>query len=406
MVKFSAQGDRKEMITYRLRPGDVTDVLKEWRTRAVTIILYIAVIVSSPAYAVSVFQSFVSDRWASLALMTAVFSVIVIVAIFKSLHYKVRGWALVGAGYLMAVTTLANSGLEGSGRVYLVALPIIAFILVGIRAGWITTALSVLIYGAFSLLAYNGILETWMMPITDRLGITPWITGGLTLLMLLVVVVVLLIRMNRFLLNSLKEERKSATELEKTYDETLEGWARVLELRDIETAGHCHRVCEITKRLATKTGLENGDMVDLHRGSLLHDIGKMGIPDSILLKPGKLTDEEFCQMKDHTTYAYDLLAHIPYLRKALDIPYCHHEKWDGTGYPRGLKGTAIPLSARVFSMVDVYDALVSDRPYRAAWTEEKALAYIKERAGTEFDPVVVKEFVRLVEEEMDSLKGL
>ena len=394
------------MINYPLRHGDVTDVLKEWRTRAVTIILYIAVIVASPAYAVSVFQSFDLDRWASLALMTAVFLVIVIVAIFKSLHYKVRGWVLVGAGYLMAVTTLANSGLEGSGRVYLVALPIIAFILVGIRAGWITTALSVLIYGAFSLLAYNRILETWMMPITDRLGIMPWITGGVTLLMMLVVTVVLLIRMNRFLLTSLKDERKLSTELEKTYDETLEGWARALELRDIETAGHCQRVCEITKRLATKIGLENGGMVDLHRGSLLHDIGKMGIPDSILLKPGKLTVEEYRLMQEHTTYAYDLLAHIPYLRKALDIPYCHHEKWDGTGYPRGLKGTAIPLSARVFSMVDVYDALVSDRPYRAAWTEENALAYIKERAGTEFDPAVVKEFVRLAEEEMDSLEGL
>jgi len=392
------------MISYRLRHGDATNVLKEWRTRAVTIILYIVVLVASPAYAVSVFQSFVSDRWVSLTLMTTVYLVIVIVAIFKRLHYKVRGWVLVGAGYLMAVTTLSNSGLEGSGRVYLMALPIIAFILVGIRAGWITTALSVLIYCAFSLLAYKGILETWMMPITDRLGISAWITGGVTLLMLLVVIVILLIRMNRFLLNTLKDERMLSAELEKTYDETLEGWAHALELRDIETAGHCHRVSEMAKRLAVAAGLADSSMVDLHRGALLHDIGKMGIPDSILLKPGKLTEDEFRQMKDHTSYAHDLLAHIPYLLKALDIPYYHHEKWDGTGYPRGLKGTDIPLTARIFSVVDVYDALISDRPYRPAWTEEKALAYIKERAGTEFDPVVVKEFVRLAEEEMDSLE--
>ena len=178
-----------------------------------------------------------------------------------------------------------------------------------------------------------------MMPLTDRTGAYFWITGGVTLVMILVVIVVLLIRMNRFLLNSLKAERRSSAELEKTYDKTLEGWAHALELRDIETAGHCHRVCEITKRLAGKAGLENGGLVDLHRGSLLHDIGKMGIPDSILLKPGKLTSEEFRQMQEHTTYAYDLLAHIPYLLKALDIPYCHHEKWDGTGYPRGLKGS-------------------------------------------------------------------
>jgi len=392
------------MMDSRLRYSGVGDVLKEWRTRAVTIVLYLAIVVVLPAYAVSVIQSINMGKWQPAVVMTAVYIVIIVVAILKRLDYKVRGWVFVAVGYLMAITNLTTFGLEGSGRVYLMGMPIMAFILVGNRAGWITTVLSVLIYGAFSLLANSGILDTWMMPLTDRTGTVFWITGGVTLAMILVVTVVLVIRMNRFLLNSLKAERQSSAELERTYDKTLEGWAHALELRDIETAGHCHRVCEITKRLAGKAGLENGGLVDLHRGSLLHDIGKMGIPDSILLKPGKLTGEEFRQMQEHTTYAYDLLAHIPYLIKALDIPYCHHEKWDGTGYPRGLKGSGIPLSARVFSVVDVYDALISDRPYRMAWSEEQALAYIKERSGTEFDPSVVEAFTKLADEEMDSLK--
>jgi HD-GYP domain-containing protein (c-di-GMP phosphodiesterase class II) len=221
--------------------------------------------------------------------------------------------------------------------------------------------------------------------------------------MLLVLVIVLLARMNRFLLNTLATERKLSHELERTYDKTLEGWARALELRDIETAGHCHRVCEITKRLAGRIKMTNGDIAEMHRGSLLHDIGKMGIPDSILLKPGKLTSEEFRQMQEHTIYAYNLLAEIPYLSRALDIPYCHHEKWDGSGYPRRLREQEIPISARVFSVVDVYDALVSDRPYRPAWPEDKALAYIREKAGTEFDPAVVEAFIQLANEEMDEL---
>jgi len=394
------------VMTHQPGYGDAGDVLKEWRTRAVTIILYITAIIALPAYVVSVAQQISLRMWQILAPMTAIYMVIIVVAIVKNLDFRLRGWVFIAAGYMLALSNLANIGLEGSGRVYLVALPIMAFVLIGARAGWITTALSVLVYGTFSLLAYSGTLETWMMPLADRTSTALWITGGATLMMLLVMVVVLLMRMNSLLVNRLKAERRLSAELERTYDETLEGWARALELRDIETAGHSHRVCEIAKRLAGEAGLEKCRLVDLHRGSLLHDIGKMGIPDRILLKPGKLTDEEFKQMQEHATYAYDLLSHIPYLLKALDIPYCHHEKWDGTGYPRRLKGEEIPLSARIFSVVDVYDALISDRPYRAAWPEGKALAYIKERAGSEFDPAIVEAFVRLTEEEIDSLNVL
>jgi HD-GYP domain-containing protein (c-di-GMP phosphodiesterase class II) len=152
----------------------------------------------------------------------------------------------------------------------------------------------------------------------------------------------------------------------------------------------------MTLKLAVNAGIPDEDLVHVRRGALLHDIGKMGIPDSILLKPGKLTDEEWVIMRKHPTYALDLLAPIPYLRLALDIPYCHHEKWDGTGYPRGLKGEQIPLSARLFAVVDVWDALSSDRPYRPAWPGEKVIEYILSQAGIHFDPMAVELFREIV----------
>src|SRR5678815_3430159 len=179
-------------------------------------------------------------------------------------------------------------------------------------------------------------------------------------------------------------------------DTTLEGWSAALDLRDKETEGHSQRVTDMTLLLAQALGVADGEMEQMRRGALLHDIGKMGIPDSILLKPGKLTDEEWVIMRQHPRLAHDLLAPIAYLRPALDIPYCHHEKWDGTGYPRGLKGEAIPLSARVFAVVDVWDALRSDRPYRPGWAEDKVLDYIREQSGKHFDPDVAAAFLALM----------
>jgi HD-GYP domain-containing protein (c-di-GMP phosphodiesterase class II) len=143
-------------------------------------------------------------------------------------------------------------------------------------------------------------------------------------------------------------------------------------------------------------GLKERDLIHIRRGALLHDIGKMGVPDRILLKPDNLTDEERELMQRHPDYAHELLSHIEYLRPALGIPYCHHEKWDGTGYPRGLKGEEIPLDARIFAVVDVYDAVTSDRPYRPAWTKGRALEYIKSLSGTHFDPRVVDAFLELL----------
>jgi PAS domain S-box-containing protein/putative nucleotidyltransferase with HDIG domain len=186
--------------------------------------------------------------------------------------------------------------------------------------------------------------------------------------------------------------QRSTDELELAYDATIEGWSHALDLRDKETEGHTLRVTEMTVNLARSLGLGEKELVQIRWGALLHDIGKMGVPDGVLLKPGPLTAEEWVAMKKHPTFAYEMLAPIHYLSLALDIPYCHHEKWDGTGYPRGLKGEQIPLSARIFAVVDVWDALTSDRPYRNAWSKEKATAYIKSGSGTHFDPQVVKAF--------------
>ena len=184
--------------------------------------------------------------------------------------------------------------------------------------------------------------------------------------------------------------QRSSTELAMAYDATIEGWSRALDLRDKETEGHTQRVTEMTITLARTFGLSEDELVNVRWGTLLHDIGKMGVQDAILLKPGPLTDEEWVAMKKHPTFAYEMISPIHYLRRALDIPFCHHEKWDGSGYPRGLKSVQIPLVARIFAVVDVWDALMSDRPYRPAWPEEKVLDHLQSLSGTHFDPQVVK----------------
>jgi HD-GYP domain-containing protein (c-di-GMP phosphodiesterase class II) len=189
--------------------------------------------------------------------------------------------------------------------------------------------------------------------------------------------------------------QRSNAELALAYDTTLEGWSRALELRDQETEGHTRRVTEMTVRLAQRVGISDAEIVHMRRGALLHDIGKMAVPDSILLKPGPLTEAEWVIMCKHPTYAHEMLSPIAYLRPALDIPYCHHEKWDGTGYPRRLKGDQIPLTARIFAIADVWDALTSDRPYRAAWSETKAYDYIREQVGRHFDPQMAQVFLEM-----------
>lgn len=189
--------------------------------------------------------------------------------------------------------------------------------------------------------------------------------------------------------------QESNRELQEAYQATLEGWVSALDMRDKETEGHTQRVTILTERLARQMGVNGDALVHITRGALLHDIGKMAIPDSILLKPGALTDEERELIKQHPVYAYDMLKRIEFLLPAIDIPYCHHEKWDGTGYPRGLRGEDIPFAARIFPVVDVYDALVSDRPYRKGYPVEQVKEMIRKDSGTHFDPQVAEAFLAM-----------
>ncbi len=189
--------------------------------------------------------------------------------------------------------------------------------------------------------------------------------------------------------------QRSNTNLLISYDKTIEGWSRALDLRDKETEGHTERVTATTIELAKIMGISDEQIVHIWRGSMLHDIGKLGVPDSILLKPGELTEEEAALMRKHPQLAYEMLKPINYLHEALNIPHYHHEKWDGSGYPHGLKGEMIPLEARIFAVVDVWDALSNGRPYRPAWPREKVIQYIKEQSGKHFDPQVVEKFLAL-----------
>lgn len=199
-------------------------------------------------------------------------------------------------------------------------------------------------------------------------------------------------------IRTFQELQQAHANLILAYDETIEGWSRALDLRDRETEGHTQRVTELTVRLAQAMGLPPEQIVHIRRGALLHDIGKMGVPDAILFKEGSLTEEEWAIMRRHPQFAYEMLSEIDYLQPALDIPYCHHERWDGSGYPRGLKGEEIPLAARLFAVADVYDALTSDRPYRKAWSKEEALEYIRQQAGRQFDPQVAELFIKMMQE--------
>jgi putative nucleotidyltransferase with HDIG domain len=198
--------------------------------------------------------------------------------------------------------------------------------------------------------------------------------------------------------------QRTTLDLTLAYDATIEGWSQAMDLRDKETEGHTQRVTELTMLLARRLGLSGEQLVQVRRGALLHDIGKLGVPDSILHKPGSLDPDERREIQKHPNYAYEMLYPIAYLKPALEIPYCHHEKWDGTGYPRGLKGEQIPIEARIFSVVDVWDALTNERPYREAWSQEKTLQYIRDETERFFDPNVVEVFLKVMEEESEDYK--
>jgi putative nucleotidyltransferase with HDIG domain len=193
-----------------------------------------------------------------------------------------------------------------------------------------------------------------------------------------------------------KYKKSSSDKTPPTHDEAIESWSQALYLRDQETEDHTRRVTEMALKLARSLGLSDADLMHVRRGSILHDIGKVAIPDSVLFKPGPLTEEEWAVMRRHPVIAFEILKSVPYLEPALSIPRSHHEKWDGSGYPDGLAGGSIPLFARIFAFADVYDALTSDRPYRPAWTQTKTMLHIVEQSGAHFDPSIAPVFVKMV----------
>jgi putative two-component system response regulator len=211
-----------------------------------------------------------------------------------------------------------------------------------------------------------------------------------------------ILRLNRY--RRIAEQQAKVEELNHelltAYNKTIEGWSKALDLRDKETEGHTQRVTELTVKFARIMAIPEDELEHIRRGALLHDVGNLGIPDAILHKPGKLTEQEWEIMRQHPVYAYQWLNAIKFLEPALVIPYAHHEKWDGTGYPRGLKGDAIPIAARIFAIVDVWDALCAERPYRAATAKSEALEYILSQAGSHFDPSLTKIFEKIVQSEV------
>ncbi|MGB5445517.1 MAG: HD domain-containing phosphohydrolase [Psychromonas sp.] len=197
------------------------------------------------------------------------------------------------------------------------------------------------------------------------------------------------------------------TKLLDSYEQTIRGWVQVMDLRHRETRDHTERVTKMTIELAKLLDITQEKQLKLiERGAILHDIGKIGISDAILIKPGKLDDAEWLQMKTHPQLAHDIIANIAFLKPSIDIPYCHHEKWDGSGYPQGLKGEAIPLTARIFAVIDVWDALIHPRIYKSAWPEQKVLKHIREQSGTHFDPNVVSLFLANYAQIVGSVKAI
>jgi hypothetical protein len=253
----------------------------------------------------------------------------------------------------------------------------------GLRGLWIATILSIAAVIAVYFLQLYGIFESQFVASITRVFIIS--------VLLAITGLVIWVVHGSWETNMLR--------LRESHDLTLQGWARALEYRDGETAGHTRRVTELSVALAKRLGLSDDEIRNLQRGAYLHDIGKMAIPDNILLKPGPLTEEEWKFMRQHPVRAREFISEIPYLQPAIQVAYSHHERWDGKGYPEGLGGDQIPLPARIFTVIDNWDALNSDRPYRNAWPREKVIAYLRDNAGSIFDPQVVQAFLGILEQE-------
>lgn len=355
----------------------------------------------------------------SRTLSAIIWIVFVASLILGFINIQFRTWDSVIALFGLAIFCIPLLWLNSRGQINLAAFFLSAIVLLvinlnlfdgdgirdsGILAYPIFIMIGVLFFGKraapyFSLAAIISIIGIVYLEIQGY--VHP--TIGATRFDILVPIIVLLLVATGFIWvvvgnmeKHLERVKESEAELRHTYDLTLEAWAKVLEYRDRETEGHSRRLVELSARLAQALGLSNQQITHLRRGALLHDIGKLAIPDEILLKPGALNDAERRMMEQHPIYAKQMLDRVPFLQSAIDVAYSHHERWDGQGYPIGLKGEQIPLFARIFAIVDQWDALTSDRPYRKAWTRENVVAYFQENAGKIFDPEIVSVFLKMV----------
>ena len=291
----------------------------------------------------------------------------------------------------LAYIMINNNGLYDISLLVFPTLIVFSSFLLGIRYVIPITA----IISALLAIVYRLSVLEIITPYGGRLT-TALLADFLTLLVAMLVTGALVYIVMTVIDRNVEQVLLSEIRLKYVYENTLNGWATALELRDKETEGHSQRVTRLTLQLARKMGIHKDEFKSIRWGALLHDIGKMGIPDAILLKPGKLTPEEFERIKEHPLVAEKLLNDIPYLASATPIPKYHHEKWDGSGYPYGLKGEEIPLPARIFAIIDVWDALLSERPYKKAWAQEEVIEYIKKNSGSHFGPRVVEVFLEIV----------
>jgi putative nucleotidyltransferase with HDIG domain len=301
----------------------------------------------------------------------------------RTRHFKLVAFIYCASLYFLICLMLYNGvGLYDETLLVFPVFIIGITFLLGRRGIWTATFLSIIAVIGIHLLQVNGMFTSKYPASLLRVTI-------ISLLLLASALVIWVVH---------DSWEKNIQRLRESYDLTLQGWARALEYKDGEVADHTRRVTELTIQLAQKLGLSPEEIQDMKRGAYLHDIGKMAIPDRILQKPGPLTDDEWEVMKQHPVLAREFISEIPFLEPAIQVAYWHHERWDGSGYPEGLRGDQIPLAARIFAVIDNWDALNSDRPYRKAWLREKVIVYLRDNAGTIFDPKVVKAFLNILNE--------
>jgi putative nucleotidyltransferase with HDIG domain len=371
----------------RSRTAELTQLELTQRKRTLAIVLWIVI-------GAAVALGFVNLSIRAIPETLVLFAAAVVC--LPALLLNARGRYLLASGIatLVILAAIVFNMIQGHGThdSAVVAVPLFVMfgpLLYGRRAVPVFLGLGLASVAVVASLEMNGVIQTAMPASFADLA-------SLSVLVTCAGILVWVIMSN--LEGNLERARRSEADLRVAYDHTLEGWARALEQRDEGTVGHARRVVNLSVRLAKEWGIGDEELQHIRRGALLHDIGKMALPDDVLLKPGPLNPREKAIMKRHTTIAGSMLGGISYLREALSIPLAHHEHWDGTGYPKGLKGRRIPLQARLFSVVDHYDALSSPRPYRKAWPKRRVIAYLRENSGKIFDPDVVDAFLRLHEQ--------